>query len=33
MFFLDHSNNALEFKSFKDETQIFRPYEKKLLTV
>lgn len=24
MFFLDYSNNALEFKSFKDDSQIFR---------
>lgn len=26
MFFLDPSNNALEFKSFKDTSQIFRPF-------
>lgn len=28
MFFLDPSGNALEFKSFKDPTQIFRKYTK-----
>lgn len=28
MFFLDPSGNALEFKSFKDMTQIFEPYAK-----
>ncbi len=27
MFFLDFSGNALEFKSFKDETQLFRKYD------
>lgn len=27
MFFLDPSGNALEFKSFKDETQLFAKYE------
>lgn len=27
MFFLDPSGNALEFKAFKDETQLFRKYE------
>lgn len=27
MFFLDPSNNALEFKSFKDRAEIFRKYE------
>lgn len=27
MFFLDPSGNALEFKSFKDPSQIFRPYD------
>ncbi len=28
MFFLDSSQNALEFKSFKDTSQIFEPYKK-----
>lgn len=27
MFLLDPAGNALEFKSFKDESQIFRPYD------
>ena len=27
MFFLDSSHNALEFKSFKDMSEIFRPYD------
>jgi extradiol dioxygenase family protein len=27
MFFLDPSNNALEFKAFKDPSQLFRKYE------
>lgn len=30
MFFLDPSNNALEFKAFKDISQLFRPYNEKV---
>ncbi len=30
MFFLDPSGNALEFKAFKDQSQLFRKYDQKL---